>query len=190
MEVVDEFIFTQEAERFSSSVTTMTLYQVLLGRDPENSYVIEENKTQPIGALFRSFVRSAEFADFVLSPLQRQARLRHELTSPAPSVQQREWLPSLLVMPPAQRGAIVAATSWREFFCAMLGLAADDAVDEAPPRISVRTEVPAATPVSLPEVVASEPTLMSAVLEEITAIELRLDRLKGLVQKLGDGVLH
>jgi len=191
MEVVDEFIFTEEAEQLASSVATMTLYQVLLGRDPESSYVIKENKTQPIGALFRSFVRSAEFSDFVLSPLQRKERLRHELTSPAPSARQRDWLTSLLVMPPTQLGAIVAASSWRGFFCALLGLSSDNAVDDATRQIIHRHgSFPAAHPVSPPDVAASEPSLMSVVLEEISAIELRLHRLKALIHEMGDGVSH
>jgi hypothetical protein len=189
MEVVEEFIFTEEAEHLASAVATMALYQLLLGRDPENSYVIEEGKTQSIAALFRSFVSSAEFSDFVLSPLERKARLRHELTSPAPSAGQRDWLASLLVMPPTQRGAIAAATSWRGFFCALLGLPSDDTADDAERQIAHQpADLPVIQPVSPRDLATSESTLMSVVLEQICEIELRLHRLKALIQEMGSGV--
>jgi len=182
MEEVQEFNFSERAAHFATSVATMTLYQVLLGRDPENSHVIEETKTQPIEALFKSFVRSAEFRDFVIAPLQRGARLRHELTSPAPNAVQLHWLVSLLVLPESQRDAIVGANSWPRFFRALLSLPEAEAVT------ALGATHPTELPGARPESIAGEPSLVSIALAEIAAIELRLDRLKTLLRDIGEQI--
>jgi hypothetical protein len=170
MQDIQEFIFSAKAKEWAGSVPTTTLYQVLLGRDPENSHVIDEAKTQPIEAVFLSFVRSAEFAEFVVTPLRAGARLRHELSAPAPDSAQLHWLASLLVLPTAQHEAICGATSWPRFFEALLGLSR---TDEPSPISGAR--VPAKT---------AAPSFVSTAMEEIAAIELRLDRLKTLLRDL------
>ncbi len=182
MDKLQEFAFTEKAALFSTSMATITLYQVLLGRDPENSHVIEEAKAQRIDSLFQSFLRSAEFADFVIAPMKRGERLRHELTGPAPNSVQREWLTSLLVLPPARRESINTATSWREMFRALLPFT-DERVSE-----SLNIIVPEPLPVAPAGAPAADPSLMADALAEITEIEQRLTRLKALLRETGDKI--
>jgi hypothetical protein len=120
MELPPQFIYTDRAQGLSSDVTTVGLYHILLGRDPENSFVIEEAKSQPIAELMKSFLASTEFTSFVRTPIREGQRLRHDLMAPAPTPAQIAWVTSLIVLPPAQQRAISAAPSWREFFISLL----------------------------------------------------------------------
>jgi hypothetical protein len=168
---IPDFVFTPKAEALATSIATVNLYQVLLGRDPENSFVIEENKLQRVDDLFRSFIGSNEFEVFVLSPIQNGIRLRHELTCAAPTFAQLDWLTSLIVFAPPQLAAIRGARSWRDFFCALLSIAVT-AVDKE----AAAASGPAGS------LTGPATDALGTALDEIAEIQVRLDHLKSLIR--------
>jgi hypothetical protein len=111
--------YTERGKSTATATAVVSLYQILLGRDPENSFVIEEGKTQPIATLFNSFLESAEFDSFVLRAIAKGKRLRHELNGPGPSKIQRHWIGSLIALTSDQEHKIDAAQTWRQFFDAL-----------------------------------------------------------------------
>jgi hypothetical protein len=117
---MEQSLFSEAAQELARKVYVLMLYQTLLGRDPENSFVIEEARTQPLRALFRGFVESSEFTDAVIRPIRDGGRLRHDLAAPGPTRQQRDWIASLLVLDPHDENAIRSATTWRGFFEALM----------------------------------------------------------------------
>jgi hypothetical protein len=112
--------FSKSSCNQASGLSVLLLYEILLGRDPESSFVIEEAKTQPIRALFQSFVESPEFRHAVVQPMQTGSRLRHECAAPGPTSQQCRWILSLLAMDSNSADAMSAAKDWRQFFDILL----------------------------------------------------------------------
>lgn len=110
------------------------LYEILLGRDPENSFVIEEARSQQLNNLFRSFVGSTEFLDEVVKPFFDGRPLRHEFMAPRPTPEQCSWIASLLELQPSDEQSIRFAGSWSAFFeglLAVLGLSPERETEDA-----------------------------------------------------------
>ena len=84
----EESLFADTATRLAADHDVLMCYQLLLGRNPENSHVIQEAKTQPIRSILGSFLRSGEFAKHVSGPFQRGGKkpgMRPTLSDRAPS---------------------------------------------------------------------------------------------------------
>jgi ADP-heptose:LPS heptosyltransferase/GT2 family glycosyltransferase len=101
-------------------------YQVILGRDPENSFVIAEAKLNPLRGFVTGLMMSGEFQAAVLQALSRRVPLPHERNSLGPSAGQLAWLQPLLVLPDDVRAALNppgAALEWRTFWTVLTGMA-------------------------------------------------------------------
>jgi ADP-heptose:LPS heptosyltransferase/GT2 family glycosyltransferase len=91
------------------------LYQLLLGRDPENSFVVEEATSQLLCNIIQSFLNSSEFAEFVRLPLRTGAPLRHDMMAPAPQSAHCAWFASLLAASPTRKMAVASSSTWHQF---------------------------------------------------------------------------
>jgi len=108
----------------------LTGYQLFLGRDPENSFVIADNKANSVRGFITGLLGSTEFHGAVLAPMQRGQAMPHERTSLGPTAEQAGWLTGLLAMPASVAESLLAAKDWRGFFTA---LAAAPGITLAPP---------------------------------------------------------
>jgi hypothetical protein len=108
--------FTPASEQLASDTDVLMCYGVLLGRDPENSFVIQEATTQPVRTLLRSFINSDEFRDATLEPFRNRTRLRHETHSVVPGSEQIAWLLDQIGLDDARAGRLQAAKTWRDLF--------------------------------------------------------------------------
>jgi ADP-heptose:LPS heptosyltransferase/GT2 family glycosyltransferase len=108
----------------------LTGYQLFLGRDPENSFVIADNKANSVRGFIAGLLASTEFHGAVLAPMQRGQAMPHERTSLGPTTEQAGWLTGLLAMPAPVTESLLAARDWRGFFTA---LAAAPGISLAPP---------------------------------------------------------
>jgi len=91
-------------------------YQVFLGRDPENSFVIAEAKAGPLAGFLRGLLGSGEFQNAVGQPLLRGATMPHERSASGPSTEQVDWLLERLVLPRDIVANLRAAHDWRLFW--------------------------------------------------------------------------
>ena len=119
--------FTQAAEAGGTDRDVLMGYQLFLGRDPENSFVIVDAKSSPVGAFIRGLMGSGEFQSAVLDRLglDQQGRgraLPHEAASASPSPEQTDWLFRLIALPDAARAALRSATGWRDWLRALVAV--------------------------------------------------------------------
>jgi hypothetical protein len=63
------FSLSEAAYQQGSDYDIVMLYQVLLGRNPENSQVIQDHRKAPLNAALKTFISSPEFRDSVLDPI-------------------------------------------------------------------------------------------------------------------------
>jgi hypothetical protein len=112
-------VFSEFADKPCTTWSAIALHELLHGRNPETSFVIESAKSKSIRSLFTSIVKSDEFRAQVLLPFQEGRRLRHELTSPSPTPYQCSWIASLLSLAPCEEQNVRQATSWVELFASM-----------------------------------------------------------------------
>ena len=111
--------FADTAANLASDHDVLMCYQLLLGRDPENSHVIQEAKTQRLTSIFEAFVRSGEFANKVTRPFNQGEPLGHDAESLGPSTEQLVWLTHKLQLTRRAASAVKAARSWRALFAVL-----------------------------------------------------------------------
>jgi ADP-heptose:LPS heptosyltransferase/GT2 family glycosyltransferase len=111
-----ELHFHPGAEHPGSDLDVLMGYQLFLGRDPENSFVIREAKVSPVRGVLRGLLSSGEFQNAVASPLLRGQPMPHERLSPGPSPQQVNWLLSHLVVDAGSALRLREAVSWQGFW--------------------------------------------------------------------------
>jgi ADP-heptose:LPS heptosyltransferase/GT2 family glycosyltransferase len=107
--------FTEAADAGGTDLDVLMGYQLLLGRDPENSAVIADAKNSPVRAFIKALLISDEFQSGVAAKLEAGAALPHELGSNAPSERQRDWLLRHLSVPLYAETMLRSAPSWRDF---------------------------------------------------------------------------
>jgi hypothetical protein len=108
--------FSPSSERLSSDYDVLVGYQIFLGRNPENSFVIQDKKSQPIKEMVRGFFTSQEFRDLVARPLAEDADLIHSALGMVLGPEHICWIDDLVILPKDQRAALEKAVSWRELF--------------------------------------------------------------------------
>ena len=91
-------------------------YQIFLGRDPENSFVIREAKASPVRGFVRGLLASGEFQRAVATPLLRGQAMPHDQMAVDPSPEQIAWLLSHIVLDAATAANLSAASGWRGFW--------------------------------------------------------------------------
>src|SRR5665811_766520 len=69
--------FTEAASAGGTDLDVLMGYQLLLGRDPENSAVIADAKNSPVGAFIRALLLSGEFQSGVVERLRAGRALPH-----------------------------------------------------------------------------------------------------------------
>ncbi len=94
-------------------------YQLFLGRDPENSFVINEAKSSPLRGFVTGLMLSGEFQSAVLHPLARRQPMPHERHGIGPAPEQVAWLTGVLALPADLGGP---APDWRAFWSAVIAL--------------------------------------------------------------------
>jgi ADP-heptose:LPS heptosyltransferase/GT2 family glycosyltransferase len=117
-----ELTFHAAAEQPCSDLDVLMGYQLFLGRDPENSFVISEAKNSPVRGFLRGLLSSGEFQNAVTSPLLRGQAMPHERMAAGPTPQQAEWLLSRLVVDAASAARLRTAQSWQGFWQALATL--------------------------------------------------------------------
>ena len=115
--------FTPAAAAHGNDRDILLGYQMFLGRDPENSFVINEAKSSPLRGFLSGLILSGEFETAVLQKLARRAAMPHERTAVGPSPDQLEWLHGLIALPPDTAGlAADPPPDWRHFWTALTGV--------------------------------------------------------------------
>ncbi len=114
--------FTRAADGGGTDLDVLMGYQIILGRDPENSFVIADAKSSPVGAFIRAFVSSGEFQSSVMDRLESGRPLPHETASIAPSRQQLDWLFRFITVPSYAETMLRSAPTWRDFLRVFLAV--------------------------------------------------------------------
>jgi len=91
-------------------------YQIFLGRDPENSFVISDAKTSPVRGFLRGLLTSGEFLSAVATPLQRGQRLPHDRVGPVPAPEHVAWIGEVLVLDAVTFRALAGSADWNAFW--------------------------------------------------------------------------
>ncbi len=97
-------------------------YQIFLGRDPENSFVIANARASPVHAMVRGWITSEEFTSAVLGPLDAGRPLPHEQASAGPDPQQTAWLMRHLALDAIGHAGVRDAATWRDLLHVLVGL--------------------------------------------------------------------
>ncbi len=97
-------------------------YQIFLGRDPENSFVIADAKANSLRGFLHGLVTSAECQGAVMTPLLTTRKLPHERSSPGPTEEHIAWLLGLYDAPDAFAEAVRGAATWRELWRVLAAL--------------------------------------------------------------------
>jgi ADP-heptose:LPS heptosyltransferase/GT2 family glycosyltransferase len=111
-----ELRFHEAAQSSNSDLDVLMGYQIFLGRDPENSFVISDAKSSPVRGFVRGLLSSGEFQTAVATPLQRGQRLPHDRVGPSPGPEHIAWIAATLVVEEATLQALSAAADWNEFW--------------------------------------------------------------------------
>ena len=136
------FTLSESAYERGTEYDVVMLYQVLLGRNPENSTVIQNHRSQPLNATLHLFVSSDEFRTSVLTPIQTGGTvIRHDM-GPRPSDDQLAWLFGRSVLDEGQKKTLREAPNWEQFFGYLCSLEGFLEQPPAPPLRAVRTPVP------------------------------------------------
>jgi ADP-heptose:LPS heptosyltransferase/GT2 family glycosyltransferase len=114
--------FTAAADAGGTDLDVLMGYQILLGRDPENSFVIADAKSSPVGAFIRALVSSGEFQSSVLDRLESGRPLPHEAAAIAPTRHQLDWLFRIITAPSYAETMLRSAPSWRDFLRVFLAI--------------------------------------------------------------------
>lgn len=172
------------ASRRADDYDVLMCYQVFLGRNPENSFVIEEAKTQSVETIIRSFLASSEFAVSVLGRRRSGSRLPHVMLSAAPLPEQIAWLADQLDMDEAQGAALREVADWDTLVDVLAGLAGDEEAAPGPGAAAAAASmtVPSregAMPVAMPDASTAERSAL-----EIDELRSRLERIEQLLLAL------
>jgi ADP-heptose:LPS heptosyltransferase/glycosyltransferase involved in cell wall biosynthesis len=97
-------------------------YQIFLGRDPENSFVIANARASPVHGMVRGWITSEEFTGAVLGPLDAGRPLPHEQASAGPDAGQTEWLLRHLALDAIGHAGVRDAATWRDLLHVLVGL--------------------------------------------------------------------
>jgi ADP-heptose:LPS heptosyltransferase/GT2 family glycosyltransferase len=111
----ETFGFTAAAEARGSDLDVLMGYQIFLGRDPENSFVITDARGGPVSAFINAVLKSVEFQNLVLDRLALGAPLPQEATSLYPSPEQIGWVLRFLRLPARTRAGLREAADWRSW---------------------------------------------------------------------------
>ncbi len=106
-------------DRPATDVDVLHCYHLLLGREPENGFVLREAGRHALRAVLGGFLDSAEFRTRVLPPLSRGEPTPQEEGPILPTAQHRAWVGAVLRLPPARRAALEGA-GWPELLRAVL----------------------------------------------------------------------
>jgi ADP-heptose:LPS heptosyltransferase/glycosyltransferase involved in cell wall biosynthesis len=97
-------------------------YQIFLGRDPENSFVIANARASPVHAMVRGWITSEEFTSAVLGPLDAGRPLPHEQASAGPDAGQTDWLQRHFALDAISHAGVRDAATWRDLLQVLVGL--------------------------------------------------------------------
>ncbi len=122
-----EFTFSPQTHGPGSDRDVLMGYQVFLGRDPENSFVIAEAKSNPLQGFLTGLMLSGEFQAAVPQALARGTPMPHERSGTKPTPEQIAWLAGLV---PA--ASVAQAGDWRAFWTGLLALPGFPGVAAAP----------------------------------------------------------
>jgi hypothetical protein len=125
------FSLSEAAYQKGSDYDIVMLYQVLLGRNPENSQVIQDHRASTFNVALQTFVSSPEFREGVLDPISRGAPVRRHDIVPRPSPEQLNWLFGRAVLDESQKTALRQAANWEQFFGYLCSL--DGFLEPLPP---------------------------------------------------------
>ncbi len=115
--------FAPGAEQHGTDRDILMGYQVFLGRDPENSFVINDAKSSALRGFVNGLMLSGEFETAVLHGLARRQAMPHERSSVGPSPDQLAWLAGVIVLPPELADRFTREPpDWRGFWTAMTAL--------------------------------------------------------------------
>ncbi len=143
--------FATASSRAATDRDVLFAYQIFLGRNPENSFVIATARTSRLCDVLTGMLQSTELLEAVARPLAGRGTLRHEQTGGNPSPAQLAWLREVLELDEAHDAALGAAAGWRELWRVLA---------ELPdfPRLDLRgTEPAAAKPADSVEAAPAEP---------------------------------
>lgn len=185
------FTLAESAFERGSEYDVVMLYQVLLGRNPENSAVIQNHRTAPLSAAFHTFVSSPEFRDKVMDPVLAGAPMRSHDMNPRPSEDQLAWLFTRTVLDEGQKRKLRDAEDWEQFFAHLLNWRGFLDPPPAPPRhppravpfkpnarpLAARLATPAPAPAQAPGPTNAE------LMAKLDAIELLLQQLQPAAAK-------
>jgi ADP-heptose:LPS heptosyltransferase/GT2 family glycosyltransferase len=131
-----ELAFHPAADSPGTDLDVLMGYQIFLGRDPENSFVIRDAKSSPVRGFVRGLLASGEFQTAVATPLQRGQRLPHDRVGPTPGPEHLSWVAATLVLDDAAMQALAAAPDWNGFWRALAAVPgmqlAPHSTEEAP----------------------------------------------------------
>jgi hypothetical protein len=130
------FALSESAYQQGSDYDIVMLYQVLLGRNPENSAVIQDHRANGFNKALETFVSSQEFRDSVLDPVRRGAPVRRHDQLPRPSADQLNWLFSRAILDEGQKTILRQSANWEQFFqflCSLDGFLEPAAAPPPPP---------------------------------------------------------
>jgi len=108
--------FTALAAHPATDFDILMGYQIFLGRAPESRAVIDEAQCGLVSDFILGLLGSVEFNQAVVTPLGKQARLRHERSSPSLPPECLDWLIKHVAFPAAARKLLYQAQSWTEFW--------------------------------------------------------------------------
>jgi len=114
--------FTPAANAGGTDHDVLMGYQLFLGRDPENSFVIADAKSSPVGAFIRALMGSGEFQSVVLDRLEAGRPLPHEATEIAPSQMQLDWLFRHVSVPSYAEIMLRSAPTWGHWLRVLLAV--------------------------------------------------------------------
>ena len=192
------FALSESAYQRGSDYDIVMLYQMLLGRNPENSQVIQDHRANPLNQALHTFLGSPEFRESVLDPITNGGAVRRHDIVPRPSSEQLNWLFSRTVLDETQKTALRQAANWEQFFQYLCSL--DGFLEQLPPppprparppvQLKPVTRAPAPIVVQQPAPVpAAAPPPAHQGSAELMA---RLDRLEAMLDELTRmvGALH
>lgn len=107
--------FGPGADRLADDYDVLMGYQIFLERNPENSLVIQENKSRSIRAMIRSLMNSPEYGGLAAQPLALGARLVHARSGAVLNPEQISWIRDLLSLSEEQLPTPGRGTSRRAF---------------------------------------------------------------------------
>jgi hypothetical protein len=141
-QMVRVFSLSEASYQRGSDYDIVMLYQVLLGRNPENSQVIQDHRTNPFNLALQTFISSPEFRESVLDPIAAGAPLRRHDIVPRPTAEQLNWLFGRTVLDDGQKAALRDAANWEQFFRYLSSLDGFLEPLPAPPPRKMRPPIP------------------------------------------------